>query len=145
MDKFWNKVKKTRSCWIWTAHKDKDGYGRIRINSRDFRAHRVAWALKNGDPGKLLVCHKCDNPSCVNPDHLFAGTNADNLGDMARKGRSTFGEKHPTAKLTWAKVREIRKAYASGEHLQKDLAKKFGIHTSHIGNIIHNRSWIKRS
>ena len=89
-DRFWEKVRKTRGCWYWTASTDPLGYGFFHVSGRKkVRAHRVAWELTNGPiPQGMLVCHTCDHPSCVRPDHLFLGTNDDNLKDMARKGRA---------------------------------------------------------
>lgn len=89
--RFWSKVEQIpfHSCWEWVGHKDKDGYGRVRINKVDHRSHRVSWEWANGRKLRVdeLVCHKCDNPSCVNPAHLFVGTARDNTQDMIRKGR----------------------------------------------------------
>lgn len=91
--RFWKKVAAPDSagCWNWTAFLDTDGYGHIRLGGRGTPqrpAHRVAWQLFNGPvPEGLLICHKCDNPRCVNPSHLFLGTHADNLQDMTDKGR----------------------------------------------------------
>jgi hypothetical protein len=86
MDSFWNKVNKTSGCWIWTAA-NKDGYGRY---SNSGYAHRISWEMHFGKiPAGMFVCHKCDNPPCVNPDHLFLGTNQDNVNDMRAKGRGS--------------------------------------------------------
>lgn len=75
-------------CWNWIAGRNERGYGRFRVGDRTLAAHRVAFAISRGaDPGELFVCHSCDNPSCVNPDHLWLGTNADNLRDCVNKGR----------------------------------------------------------
>ena len=80
---------KTYSCWLWDAHKDKDGYGRITVSGKDFRAHRLSWLIYKGKLTKnICVLHKCDTPQCVKPGHLFLGTNKDNYLDCVAKGRS---------------------------------------------------------
>lgn len=86
---FLQKVNKTDTCWLWTAGKDKDGYGKIKFNQVNLRAHRVSWALYRGSiPEGHFVCHKCDTPSCVKPSHLFTGTSTDNNRDRDSKGRN---------------------------------------------------------
>ena len=93
--RFWSKVNKTDGCWEWTAYLNKQGYGRYGIGSNVYRAHRLAFEEAYGPiPEGMFVCHKCDNPSCVRPDHLFLGTNSDNLKDCSAKGR------HPNANKT---------------------------------------------
>jgi len=87
-DRFWEKVQKTRTCWLFTGSRTEAGYGHIRWNGRQMRAHRVSYLLHHGtDPGALLVCHTCDVPACVRPDHLFLGTQLDNVRDAQAKGR----------------------------------------------------------
>src|SRR3990167_3261212 len=97
--RFWSKVEKTEKCWIWIRGRDKDGYGHFSIgnreNNRPVPAHRVAWQLTNGEiPKGLFVLHKCDNPPCVRPDHLFLGDVKDNAIDMVLKGRQATGLKN---------------------------------------------------
>lgn len=139
---FWNSVvDKATGCWIWSMYKNPDGYGQITVDGRSRSAHRVSYAVNRGPiPEGWLVCHRCDNPSCVNPDHLFVGTNADNLGDMARKGRHKpcKGEKHGRAKLTEADVIAIR---ASQGVSHSKLAAKFGISKTQITRIRGGEYW----
>lgn len=88
-DRFWERVQKTDDCWLWTGSTDKDGYGWFWVDGKTATAHRFSYALHNDGaiPDGLYVCHSCDNPPCVNPDHLWLGTNQDNMDDCARKGR----------------------------------------------------------
>jgi hypothetical protein len=136
-------------CWIWTGSKTQKGYGHIMTTSnprKHYRAHRVMWELKKGQIQEgALVCHKCDNPACVNPDHLVLGTNKDNMDDKQRKGRGTpppkmVGENHPQHKLTMRDVRLIRGEYKSGAP-QVYIARKYGVTPQTINNIIRGRIW----
>lgn len=97
--KFWARVKKSKDCWEWAAGKDTQTYGRFRFAGQNISAHRFSWILANGDikPSHLFVLHKCDNPACVNPSHLFLGTAADNYWDSRRKKRQPRGPKRISA------------------------------------------------
>jgi hypothetical protein len=136
-------------CWNWTAGKDKNGYGQIKINRKQFRAHRVMYeAVKGSIPKGLVVMHSCDNPSCVNPDHLQIGTNKDNSQDMIKKGRKHLifggenqrGEKNGRALITEDDVREIRKRHANGER-QVDIAIDYGLTQIGVSKITTRRTW----
>lgn len=145
MDRFWNKVDKSGDCWEWTASKLPKGYGQFWYGGQRYGAHRFAYLLKVGHiPEGMCVCHTCDNTSCVNPDHLWLGTVADNLRDMRDKGRGvkppTFkGEAHVSARLTKDQVKVIKRniGYVS----QKVLAEMFDVHPSAISSIKLGRSW----
>ena len=93
-ERFWAKVQKSDGCWLWTAYRNEKGYGRFDDGTITHQAHRLAWALTNGPVADgLLVCHKCDNPPCCNPDHLFVGTQKDNMQDAKQKGRRADGDR----------------------------------------------------
>jgi hypothetical protein len=95
-DRFWANVDKSGDCWEWQASVNLDGYGRFCLKGKRIRAHRLSWVLANGEiPEGMCVLHKCDNPPCVSPDHLFLGTRADNVRDMVQKGRCRSGTCNP--------------------------------------------------
>jgi len=129
-------------CMEWTGSRNSYGYGRFRWKRGAFMAHRVAYELATGAPipiGKV-VCHRCDNPPCCNPDHLFLGTPKDNSQDMARKGRSTRGARNPQAKLTDEIVVRIRADLASGE-TGRNVAKKHNVTPALISKIKRGHIW----
>lgn len=133
-----------RACWQWKGSRDNLGYGMFGFNGRTWRAHRLAWVLFNSSisPG-LCILHKCDNPSCVNPKHLWMGTVGDNNRDRALKGRSKprFGSLHGRAKLTEEQVLEIRSAYGKPGATSVDLAHAYGVSGTQILTIVHHKAW----
>lgn len=155
---FWHFVdrKGEDDCWEWKGSKVNSGYGRLKIKGQAYRAHRLSYLLnRREDPGEMLVCHRCDNPSCVNPRHLFLGTGADNSADMVRKRRQAAGNRHWTragryvpldgeahgmAKLRKSEVQEIRSRFASGEN-RLSLARSFNVNWSTINRIVKNQNW----
>lgn len=138
IDKFLKKVKKTETCWLWTGFIKKSGYGLY--NKK--RVHRIAYELFKGHiPKGMFVCHSCDVRNCVNPDHLWLGTNKDNLNDMKIKGRGPRGEKQGRSKLTEKQVIEIRKKYIPRKRTTYDLAKEYGINQSMVYTIISRKTW----
>jgi hypothetical protein len=144
VDRFCRKVLNiTGKCWEWQASKNKDGYGWFRVGNKMKKAHVVAWEIENGPvPDGKEVCHTCDNPSCVNPSHLFLATHAENMEDRDKKGRGwdRHGEKHPKAKLTELEVIDIRWHREAGLTL-KELAESFGVSLPTISHVCARRSW----
>jgi HNH endonuclease len=135
-------------CWLWTGALNDHGYGWMSTTRKDGpdRAHRIAWRLFKGPiPEGLYVLHRCDTPRCVNPNHLFLGTQTDNNADKEAKGRGTkpplhLGEKHPRAKFTEAEIKEIRRRKAVGETFAK-LGAVYSVSWMTIFRIVHRQTW----
>lgn len=154
VERFWAKVDKSsgqNGCWTWTASTDHDGYGQIGNGSgRMVKAHRTSWELHNGPiPDGLHCLHRCDNPPCCNPSHLFLGTNADNMRDCAAKGRclaqahperAARGASHGHVKLTEDAVTSIRERAERGE-AQRAIGRELGVGQSAISKIVRRVNW----
>jgi hypothetical protein len=168
-DRFWAQVDKNgpihpvlqTACWVWTAGSSRsyNGYGRMRLRSENgsyrdavsIAAHRYSWLLHFGEIpaapnhyGTMVVMHRCDNPPCVNPDHLKLGTQLENVKDMVKKNRSPDrrGERSSSARLTWSDVRDIRELHAQGKCDVKELAAKYQVNRRTIGRVISHETWI---
>lgn len=140
--RFWDKVIKHDGCWEWIGAKCSKGYGNIRYNKKIESAHRLSWRLNIGEiPNGLHVLHKCDNPECTNPSHLFLGTNAENVKDRDKKGRyvKMVGESNGLSKLTNEQVREIRSL--AGIKTVRILGEMFKINPVTAHNIIKRKTW----
>ena len=167
-ERFWSRVNRNGpvpthqpdlgACWLWTGGLSRAGYGVLWVDGRQVLAHRYSHELAAGHvPPGCFVCHRCDTPACVRPDHLFVGTAAENSADMARKGRATSpsGERHRSvthpetvlrgeqksqAKLSDAAVAEIRRAWTAGE-AQRSLARRFGVDQSQVSRVARGLVW----
>lgn len=138
--RFWAKVIKGDECWLWTGAKNYNGYGAFRVNNRNQFPHRFSWELHSGSiPRGSFVCHSCDNPSCVNPKHLWLGSNSDNVHDMVRKRRHTFGERNPMSKLTEKEVLEIRRMGRLKSLSQ--ISRRFSLGISTVSQILNRHRW----
>lgn len=145
--RFFAKVVKSDGCWLWQASKNNKGYGQILVEKTPKHivklAHRVSWEIHNGPiPDGLGVLHACDTPLCVNPQHLFLGTQKQNMVDCAEKGRSNAGSKSPMAKLDEETVLRLR-ADAVNDSDFCALAEKYGISRQMVKNIVLRRNWTR--
>lgn len=139
---FWANVHKSDGCWRWAKARRADGYGALRVKGKTIRAHRMAYVLAYGTiPDGLEVCHKCDNPACVRPDHLFLGTHSDNQKDMSEKGRAPRGERQGRHKLTFQQVTDIRAKYQLGKISQRELGRQYNVGSTAIRWIVKNWAW----
>jgi hypothetical protein len=137
-ERFFTKVNKTNTCWLWTAGKDYDLYGAFKVNGIQYRSHRYSYELHFGEiPKGMCVCHACDNPSCVNPEHLFLGTNVENTADRNNKGRTAKRIGHWKAKLTEEDVVFIRSSPLG----HSELGRQFDVCPQTIFKIRNNLLW----
>ena len=131
-------------CWLWGGAISANGYGCVLVNGKASSVHRVSYSIHNGIiPDGKLVCHKCDTPSCINPDHLFLGTHQDNMSDMVAKGRhgAPKGQNHGMAKLTERDVVKIRSLLSEGNETQTAIGKRFGVSNNLIHYIKTGKLW----
>lgn len=149
--RFWSYVEKTETCWLWTGTLTANGYGRLRVGRKKVLAHRLAYELTNGPiPVGIRACHDCDKNypvgdttyrRCVRPDHLFLGTDADNMADSKRKGRNARGERGGMARFTEAQILEMRRRYKVGGVTQRKLAAEYGTSQTVVWGILSGRTW----
>lgn len=144
---FWTRVQETDDCWLWVGNINDTGYGRLEIRNQLYRANRISYRLAYGPfDWTLQVLHKCDNPVCVRPDHLFLGTDEDNQKDAVSKGRHMFqnyshhrrrGVEQHLARINDDIVRKIRK----DPDPQRRVAEKYGIHQAQVWRIKNRKAW----
>jgi len=136
-------AKSEDGCWLWTGIKDDDGYGRITVNRKTWGVHRFSYTHAVGSiPNGLCVCHHCDNRACFRPDHLFVGTQADNMADMRAKGRGydSSGSRNGRAIVDIAAAKKIQELYASGAS-QFVIADRFGVSQATVSAIVNGKHW----
>lgn len=140
-ERFWKYVNKTETCWLWTGALFDNGYGAFSVNRKSMKAHRFSWELHYGpiQDGQRSL-HKCDVRKCVRPDHLFLGTDQENVADRVLKGRSARGEQSGPSKLSAQQVVEIKRLLSSGIG-QREIARRFNVCKSTIGNIRCGHTW----
>lgn len=131
------------ACWVWQGKRERERYGHFTVKGHEYQAHRWIFTLLHGAiPDGLVIRHHCDNPSCVNPQHLASGTHSQNVMDAIQRGRRSNrkGEKHPLAVLDAIKVLEIRQLAACG-HPQHRIAETYGISRQQVGKIARRENW----
>ena len=154
---FWRNVKKTQACWLWKRGAFTFGYGAFRFEGKLWHAHRLAYLFIHGHiPTRKMVLHRCDVPACVNPAHLYLGTQLENIRDRVERGRSAHGnqiwsrahpemvlrgEANPLHKLSELQVMELRRLYAGGNMSYRRLATRFGIWQGSVRRIVKGIAW----
>jgi hypothetical protein len=146
LPRFWAKVNKTEGCWLWTASTVKFGYGQFGVSKTIHKnTHRLSWEIHRGPiPAGMYVCHACDVPACVNPAHLFLGTQRDNVLDCVRKGRARrtrmLGEKNHNSKAPTISPERIKEMFAGGVGV-REIAPLAGVSKSTVFNIVSGKHW----
>lgn len=163
LERFWSKVDKTSECWVWTGALSTPGYGQFIAGGKNYSTHRLSWMIHfgeiphDGSYHGICVCHTCDNRQCVNPNHLFIGTAAENIADRDSKGRTAAGDRngyqgsvvkrgaeHPEAKLSSEQIEEIRALYKPRSRSGFStiaLGRRFGVHNATIGRVVRGQTY----
>jgi len=142
-ERFWSKVDRgdENECWEWKSPKLDGGYGDISRNGTQYRAHREAFRMEKEDPGSMRVLHHCDNPACVNPNHLYLGTAQDNADDRVERGLEARGERVNSAKLTEDEVSSIKWELENTDKTQRKMADEYNIDPAQISRIKTGKDW----
>lgn len=143
-ERFWKKVNKTETCWLWLASLFKEGYGQFKVHGKNMLAHRFSWEITNGPiPKDILVLHRCPGKSdkrCVNPFHLYLGNDKNNVQDALNDGTFYIGSMKILAKLTESDIPEIRESLKLGES-QSSISRRYGVTPAAISSIARNLTW----
>lgn len=144
-ERFWSKVDKSGDCWTWQGTRGHHGHGALKVAGSMVAAHRLSWEFANGAiPPGAYICHRCDNPPCVRPDHLYAGDATTNMSDRVERGDPNGwmrGEDHGNAVLAESDVTDIRNLYQTGQWTQRELAARFGVAQVNVGRIVRREQW----
>ena len=156
LNRFWSYVdkKSVEECWEWKSYKGAGNYGHFYLNGKQIPAHRISWILENGpipendsNDNRICACHKCDNPSCVNPNHLFLGTDLDNMKDRDRKGRRTpfspIGNKNGNSTVSIETIKEIELLLKQGSK-NVEIANQLDVSEALVSNVKHKNHWSQR-
>ena len=143
LSRFMDKVQKdpNTGCWEWIKCKDSDGYGIFTIGNKNYRAHRLIADHYGKDITDKVVRHQCDNPGCVNPDHLLTGTHTDNMKDRSNRDRQAKGSNNGTSKLTESQVMDMRNRYHAGGVTIREISKEYPISEEMCGRILKRNAW----